>query len=861
MTQSMENAIAIVGMACRLPLGDTPEALWSALASGQEAVQFYSDEQLLANGVSPEQLADPTYVKATIPLPRRQHFDARFFGIAPREASLMDPQQRLLLETAYHAFERAGYAPDQCVVETGVFVGADISSYYIRNLLHNAQLGADPVQLLYGNSGNATQIAYKLNLKGPALDINTACSTSLVAIHQACRSLLMYECDMALAGGASVQAADPLGYQYRPDSILSPDGHCRAFDQHACGTVPGQGVALVLLKRLDDALRDADRIEAIICGSAINNDGAGKVGYTAPSVNGQVTVLHRALAMAGVRAEQVGYVECHGTGTALGDPIELTALNEVYGGPERDTTAPCYLGSLKSNLGHLNSAAGAAGLIKAVLCLQHRQLPASLNFTCLTDKVTLQGLAVNDRLRTWSPSDQPLRAAVSSFGIGGTNAHVVLQAVPLASATNAVAEGPWLLGLSAKSSDALARKQTQLADFLRDCPDARLEDVCFTSNTGRSEYVYRHALVVGERGSCIAQLRHPAPARLAAPAPSDLLLVLRDNPELLVRGHALLTECPAFALAIHALAPSLPLPLYLDKPTLNPTQLRILRFAVLHALVGVWLGWGLQPRQILCDTLGELVAACHAGCLSLVEAVQLIQEPASEIGERRGSERLSWLSSLDGEPVRSTRVFAADYWQQPRSPDVFLHALDSQARATGRCLLDAAALPWPLPASAACIVTDAVTNAVTQLLQAVAELWQRGVPLNLAAVHGVRGQRLVLPGYPFDSVRHWVDAAQVPTHAALAQPEATGTCIDAGSELEHEIASLWCQLLGVERISVTDDFFELGGHSLLATQLNARIHQLFGIQLSLDDLFDHPTVQATVALMLRHEGAALDASL
>lgn len=861
MTQSMENAIAIVGMACRLPLGDTPEALWSALASGQEAVQFYSDKQLLANGVASEQLADPHYVKAAVPLPGRQHFDARFFGIAPREASLMDPQQRLLLETAYHAFERAGYAPDQCNQETGVFVGADISSYYIRNLLNTTQLGADPVQMLYGNSGHATQIAYKLNLKGPALDINTACSTSLVAVHQACRSLLMYECDMALAGGASVQAAEPMGYQHRPDSILSPDGHCRTFDQDASGTVPGQGVALVLLKRLDDALREGDRIEAIICGSAINNDGAAKVGYTAPSVDGQVAVLRRALAMAGLRAEQVGYVECHGTGTPLGDPIELTALNEVYGGPQRDNATPCYLGSLKSNLGHLNSAAGAAGLIKAVLCLQHRQLPASLNFCRLTDKVSLQGLAVNERLRTWSESDQPARAAVSSFGIGGTNVHAVLQAAPCATSDEAATQGPWVLGLSAKTSDALARKKAQLADFLRVYADNRLDDVCFTNNSGRSQYIYRHALVVHKRDTCIAQLLQEVPARLAAPAPSDLILVLRDSPDLLARGHALLKQCPAFAQTIHALEPHVPLALCLDDPTLEPTQLRVLRFTVLHALAELWLGWGLEPRQILCDSLGELVTACLAGCLSLSEALQLVQAPASEVGPRHGSDHLSWVSSLDGQPVKSSRVLEPHYWRQPRSTEVFVQALDSQARATGRCLLDAAVLPWPMPLSAACIVTDASSSAITQLLQAVAELWQRGVPLNLTAVHGVRGQRLVLPGYPFDSVRHWVDGVQTPTNTALGQPLVKGTCIDASSELEREIAGLWCQLLGLESISVTDDFFELGGHSLLATQLNARIHQLFGVQLSLDDLFDHPTVQATVTLLLRNEAAALDASL
>lgn len=831
MTQPMENAIALIGMACRLPVGNTPEQFWHALATGQEAVTFYSDEQLLANGASAAQLAEPKYVNAGVALPGRQLFDARFFNIAPREASLMDPQQRLLLETAYHALEHAGYAPDQSSQEIGVFVGADASSYYVRNVLPNAQVMAasDPVQLLYGNSGNSTQIAYKLNLKGPALDINTACSTSLVAIHQACRSLLMYECDMALAGGASVQASEPQGYLYRPDSILSADGHCRAFDEQASGTVPGQGVALVVLKRYEDALREGDRIEAIICGSAINNDGATKVGYTAPSVDGQAAVLRRALAMAGLHPEQVGYVECHGTGTALGDPIELTALNEVYGGPARPADRPCYLGSLKSNLGHLNSAAGAAGLIKAVLALRNRQLPASLNYRQLTSKVALQGLQVNDVLRDWPQAEQPLRAAVSSFGIGGTNAHVILQgAAPLPA--RQTEQGPWLLTLSAKTADGLARRKAALAAWLGEQPEVALADVCYSANVGRSQYVYRHAQRVDRLQACIAHLREERPARLAAPAPTDLVLVLRDSTELLTRAHALQQQCPAFASALQASAGQLPKPVQLDFAPASPLQHQQQAFVVLHAFTSLWLGWGLQPRRIVGDSLGERVAACHAGRLSVSDA-------------------LDQLKTGNGDTTDC------------------LSSLDSLGHAIGYCLLDAALLPWPASSKAAqspaCIRVEPGSGALAQMLEAAGELWQRGVTLNLAALHGERGHRLPLPGYPFDSVRHWIDApglvaSPAPVLDKASRPALGGPCVSARSTLEQEIAGLWSELLGVSPIGVTDDFFDLGGHSLLATQLNARIHRLFGIELSLDDLFDHPTVEATVALLLRSEAAAMD---
>lgn len=680
MNDMIDNAIAIIGMACKLPVGDTPQAFWQALAEGIEAVRFYGDDELRAKGVPAERLADPHFVKAAVELPGRQCFDAAFFGISPREASLTDPQQRLLLELAYHALEHGGYAPDQGAPETGVFVGADASSYFVNNILANPQAtaGVDQVQLLYTNSSHATQIAYRLDLRGPCLDINTACSTSLVAVHQACRSLLLYECDMALAGGASVQAAEPTGYQYRPDSILSPDGHCRAFDESAAGTVPGQGAALVLLKRYEDALRDGDTVHALIRGSAINNDGANKVGYTAPSVDGQAAVLRRALAVADLRPDQIGYVECHGTGTSLGDPIELTALAEVYGGPASE--GPCYLGSLKTNFGHLNSAAGVAGLMKAVLALQHAQLPPSLNYARLTAKagIDLGRLAVNDRLRDWAPGAEPARAAVSSFGIGGTNAHVVLEAhVPAATMAEPVL--PALLTLSAKTPAALAQKRRDLAAFLVAHPHADLGDVCHTANVGRSRYVHRHALVVTSRQQCI-------------------------------------------------------------------------------------------------DTLLDLGAPATT--------------PASPSGQ-------------DGIEAR---------------------------------------------------------------LAAAAQRWLQGAELDWATLYESPRRRIPIPTYPFEPVRHWIDPptttpAASPKQAAAATPgtqprPALGVpYVAPRNEIESELALIWSQALGVDPVGVTDDFFDLGGHSLLATQVHARIHQVFGLQLTLEDLFDMPTVAGTAELLMRQMAA------
>ncbi|PMS23072.1 polyketide synthase [Trinickia dabaoshanensis] len=885
MNTPIENAIAIVGMSCKLPVGDTPEQFWHALEDGIEAVEHFSDDALLAQGVPAALLADPHYVKAGIRLPGRQMFDAQFFGIAPREASLMDPQQRLLLEGAYRALEHGGYAADQMQVETGVFVGADVSSYFVNNILPNAEVVAagDPVQLLYANSSMATQIAYRLDLKGPALDVNTACSTSLVAVHLACRSLLLYECDMALAGGASVQAAEQAGYPYRPDGILSPDGHCRAFDTNACGVVAGQGVALVLLKRYEDAVRDGDTIYALIRGTAINNDGAGKVGYTAPSVDGQAEVLRRALAAAELDAGKVGYVECHGTGTALGDPIELTALAEVYGRGPGDPA--CYLGSLKTNLGHLNSAAGVAGLIKAALCLHHRRIPASLNFTRLTRKVRLEesGLVVNDSLREWPADGQPARAAVSSFGIGGTNAHAVLESYEPARRA-AADSAPLVLTLSAKTPQALARKRQQWAEFLESIPGDRLADACYTANIGRSVYPHRFALAAADRGEAIAQLRY-APA--VAAASRGVVFVLRDGgPALLDATRAAYTAHATVRSTLESMLQPLGIdPAALLDPHSPDHEPQAAAFAALHAMASLWLYWGLRSQTMVCDEIGEFVAACLSGALDASAAVRLLRARREGAGGdwALALAALDWAgagtrfrSAVDGEEAGPSVLASSDYWLAPRRHEAFAAALQAATDRSGATLLDMTEGVWATPpaASALTLGSPPAVNAVAyrrELAATAATLWQTGAPLDWARFHGEGLRRVAVPTYPFEPVRHWIDAPG-PRHTepATAQPSAGASMQPRpvlanpyqapSGELERELAAMWSQLLGVADVGATDDFFDLGGHSLLATQLNAQIRETFGIALDLDDLFDQPTVAGTAELLRQRQLEEMEAS-
>ena len=442
--------IAIVGMAGRFPGADDVDAFWRNVQGGVESVSRFTDDELRARGVPQTLLDDPEYVKAGVKFDGVDQFDAGFFGYTPREAETLDPQQRVFLECAWASLEHAGCDTARWPGKVGVYAGEGTNLYLIRNLLPSFGLGAesgiaDLLGLMNGNSGGSlcTRVAYKLDLRGPAVTVQTACSTSLVAVHTACQALLGHDCDMALAGGVWLNLLQEGGYRYQSGAILSPDGHCRAFDAKAAGTLIGSGAGVVVLKRLDDALRDGDTIHAVIKGSAANNDGAGKVGFTAPSVDGQAEVIRAAQLIAGVAADTIGYVEAHGTGTTLGDPIEMAALTQAFRA-DTERRGFCAIGSVKTNIGHLDAAAGVAGLIKAAMALKHRVLPPSLNFERPNPQIDFAAspFYVNTEARAWAEGRVPRRAGVSSFGIGGTNVHVVLEEAP-AVAGNAARAPAW----------------------------------------------------------------------------------------------------------------------------------------------------------------------------------------------------------------------------------------------------------------------------------------------------------------------------------------------------------------------------------------------------------------------------------
>ncbi|WP_157251540.1 non-ribosomal peptide synthetase/type I polyketide synthase [Nonomuraea typhae] len=616
------GALAIVGMACRFPGADGPEELWAAIRDGVEAVQDFTDEELLADGEDPARLADPAYVRSGTVLDGIDLFDATLFEFTPREAEILDPQQRLFLETAWRALEDAGCDPARHAGPIGVFAGSAMSTYYIENLLTAPDVlravGEYQVMLSNDKDSLPTRTSYKLDLRGPSVSVNTACSTSLVALHVARQSLLAGECDLALAGAVRVNAWTRRGYLYQSGGIGSPDGHCRPFDAAARGTIGAGGVGVVVLKRLEDALAAGDIIHAVIRGSAVNNDGTRKVGYAAPAVDGQAEVITAALAAAGVEPGTVGYVEAHGTGTALGDPIEVAALSQVFTG-ER----PIALGSVKSNIGHADAAAGMAGLIKTVMALKHRTLPPSVNFATPSPRIDFGPFYVPTAHADWPTGPQPRRAGVSAFGMGGTNAHVVLEEAPPRPPVPP-RPGPHLLLLSAASEQALAESADRLRAHVSAHPDLDLGEVAATLRHGRRQLRHRGVLVADatmNRDFFTAQAR---PREIAFVFPGQGA----QRPQM---GAALYRADSVFRDVVDTCAAALDLGLdlrdilYGGAADLDQTRLtQPALFVTEYALARTLIERGVRPAMMAGHSIGEYVAACLSGVLGLEDALRLV---------------------------------------------------------------------------------------------------------------------------------------------------------------------------------------------------------------------------------------------
>ncbi|WP_298291167.1 polyketide synthase [Thiomonas sp.] len=952
--------IAIIGMAGRFPGAPTIEAFWTLLEQGQEGIRFFRPDELdpsIPAGVR----ADPAYVAARGVLDDVAGFDAAFFGISPLEAELMDPQQRVFLELCWECMERAGHVPGQTATPVGVFAGMYNATYFQRHVSAHPdkvqRLGEFQVMLANEKDYIATRTANRLDLTGPAVSVHTACSTSLVAIAMAVDSLRSGQCGMALAGGCSITCPPASGYLYQEGAMLSPDGHTRTFDVNAQGTVFSDGAAVVLLKPLAAALADGDTIHAVIRSVAVNNDGGGKASFTAPSLDGQAAVAAAALDAAGVRAEDIGYVEAHGTATPLGDPVEVQALSRAF----RQSTPRsgfCRIGSVKSNVGHTVIAAGATGVIKVALALQHELLPATLHFTAPNPKLGLDDspFLVNDRPTPWPRGARPRLAGVNSAGVGGTNAHAIVQEAPLRPPT-AAAQGPFILRLSARSPQALGAAAMQLADFLAAHPNTPLGDAAYTLRVGRKAFAHRLSVVADDTAAAVRALRQTAAAQRQAPVspPAVALLFPGQGAQYAGMGSSLYAALPEFRdaldAALAAFAPHTGLDLKArlfgdDAAALQATAVtQPALFCVEYALAQWWLQRGLRPAVLIGHSVGEFVAAVLAGVFSLEDAAALValrgqlmqaqpagamlsvRLPASALQPYLGAgldlaaengpqasvaagpvDAISRLqAALDAagvvsrllhtshafhsammdaavapfeaavrrvplaapqRPIVSTRtgqmLSAAEatdpaYWaghlrDTVRFSSAVRTALRAHAGLVGvecgpRGMLSTLTRQHAERADSAPVavpsLNDTAGSELPSLAAAVGQLWTLGLDIPWFDA-GEPRRRIVLPTYPFERKRYWLDAAPLPAVAAPAStsfPAPAPAMTQPASRLPALIARLNALLedsSGIElaQSDPTATFVELGLDSLTLTQAALQIKKEFALPITFRDLME-----------------------
>ncbi|MDJ0841156.1 MAG: amino acid adenylation domain-containing protein [Acidobacteriota bacterium] len=655
--EPVDTNIAVIGMAGRFPKANDVRTLWKNLRDGVDGITFFSTEELIEAGVDPDLVNDPNYVPALGYMEDPDKFDARFFGYSPREARLMDPQQRVFLEECWHALEDAGYNPDTYPDRIGCFAGVSVSRYMWNYILPNEQLVEDTgnLMLLINNDKDfiATRASYKMNLRGPGLNVQTGCSTSLVAIHEAVKSILAGECEMAIAGGSRINVPLKEGYLYVEGEIGSVDGHCRAFDASATGTLGGSGVAAIVLKPLNRALEDGDTVHAVIKGIAINNDGNAKVGFTAPSIEGQAIGIAMAQEMAGVHPETITYIETHGTGTALGDPIEVAGLTRAFRA-KTDKKQFCGIGSLKTSVGHMDCTAGVGNVIKAALALKHGLIPANLHYEKPNPKIDFENspFYVVDKLTKWETDGFPRRAGVSSFGLGGTNAHAVMEEPP--------EQGPsgsgrsWnLLLLSARDSDRLDEATTNLTNFLKEFPETNLDDAAYTLQVGRKAFSERRLIVCKDTKDAIEALEANDPERIVSATntgdnrPIVFMFPGQGNQYVDMGRELYLTETvfrEEIDFCCQYLKPYLGRDLRdllypgLDEGTqLEGDELKAARaelnqmsiaqpaiFVIEYAMARQLMAWGLKPSAMIGHSISEYVVACMAGVFSLEDALRLV---------------------------------------------------------------------------------------------------------------------------------------------------------------------------------------------------------------------------------------------
>lgn len=873
--------IAVIGMAGRFPGAKTLTQFWRNLVEGIESVSFFPEDPGF-----PTNIASGKYVPARAVVDHIDLFDPAFFGYSPAEASIMDPQQRLFLECSWEALEDAGYDPGTYPGAISLYAGSTTNTYLLAQFSpQDLPRVLNDFQTVISNDKDflVTRVSYKLNLRGPAVNVQSACSTSLVAVHLACQSLLVGEADMAMAGGVCLRLPQGLGYWHQPGGIFSSDGRCRAFDKKADGTFPGNGLGIVVLRRLEDAERDGDRIYAVIKGTAINNDGSSKVGFTAPSVAGQSSVIAEALAIGGISPEEIQYVEAHGTGTSLGDPIEIAALAQAFqavsGGEVR-----CAIGSIKPNIGHLDAAAGIAGFMKVVLALKNQTIPPSLHFENPNPDIDFASTPffVNRTATEWRSNGKLRHAGISSFGIGGTNAHAILEEAPRLVRQPSGPED-CLLVVSARTSAQLTTVVTNLAEHLKGHQDLSLGDVAYTLQTGRRAFGHRAILHAKSMGIAVVRLIHEKNEHLiastVASTPKLVLFLSADGEPPLRAIKELYEKEPVFREELDKALETAGLTFQKiigpDQPLVADEKTQA-AFSVSCALGQMWLRSGVSPQLLAGDHTGEYVAAYLAGVLSLENAMALALYRNKAINNGSGPSVKQLRAP--GIPIHSLRtgmeITNIEYWngehgqESPKEEDlaallnspevVVLEAgtpspvstmLRNRAETERRTVISS------LPA-------DAQASAVTNLWLARGRLWLSGIGINWRKCHYVKRYRVPLPTYPFERQKCWVG----PPDSARVMPKIeTGTAITGDvrhprpnlaapyqppqTEIEKKLVALFEELLGIEGVGIADDFFELGGHSLIAVQLGSRLREIFDVEIEPQAVFQAANIVDLAAVL------------
>ena len=849
--QNEENnlgKIAIIGMAINFPGAKNTETFWSNLSNGVESVKFFQDDELRKMGINKALIENRKFVVADAVLDDIDMFDAGFFDYSAREAEIMDPQHRLFLESAWEAMDASGYNSEQYEGCVAVYCGANLSGYMIRNIYSNSdlveKLGSFKIMLACGQDFLATKVSFKMNYKGPSVNVNTLCSSSAVAVHYACQALNGYDCDIAIAGGVSLQVSIEDSLFYQEGGIGSSDGHCHAYDSRASGTVSGSGAAVLVLKRLEDAIADGDNISAVILGTGINNDGASKNSYTAPNVDGQAECIAQAIAMSGINPETVTYIDGHGTGTNLGDPIEIAALTKAYRA-YTDKKQFCAIGSVKTNLGHLVNAGGLASLIKTVLSMQHKMIPPSLNFEKANPQIDFinSPFYVNTNLAKWDKGETPLRAGISSFGIGGTNVHIILEEAPENNASEKSNRQYQLISLSAKTETGLEKMTQNLSAHVENSGGLNLADIAYTLHLGRRNFNYRRFILCSDiedlafklkntdNEDVITHFQKPKEQSVAFMFPElhGEIINLRSN---IYENESVFRESVNGCAEILKSLIGKDIRDIQDKSDRKELEHQAI-FIFEYSIAKLWISWGVEPDIFVGKGVGEYVAACCSGDMSVEDALRHITTKERGIFERAENAAL--------------KEVLEDSDQIVLEMDLGNIGLLNDNDPAYKCLL-----------------------------MKLGKFWLAGGKIEFEKFYfQEQRHRIALPTYPFERKRYWIEEGQKRSGDESKLNISVETRLDnAGSQLtlvdrpdldteyvaprnrvEEIISNKWEKYLGFRKIGINDDFFDLGGHSLIAAAIATELSKTFNVQIPMSTLFETTTISSVASLIYAYNPA------